>query len=156
MSGKLCSLALLGLIACANEPSKSRSAEPTPAAVVERHFGAPFKQSGEPVEVAQVLQDPAEFLNKTVKCAGTVARVCENAGCWLELRATAAKQGAGLRVPLAGHNFFVPSDIVGRPAIVEGNLAQRELSQPELEHMQAEGLKAVGPLYLAATSVVVR
>lgn len=144
---------LLLLAGCTSEPVETRQAV-APAAP-ERHFGGPFKLESEPVQVAELLNDPTPYLNKTVKCAGTVARVCQAAGCWLELR-SGAQAGEGLRVPMAGHSFFVPQDVVGRAAIVEGKLAARELPQAELDHLQGEGLKAVGPLSLAATSVVVR
>jgi hypothetical protein len=121
----------------------------------ERRFGAASKLEGEPVDVAQVLAAPQSYLNQNIKCAGTVARVCEAAGCWLELRA-AQGDAQGLRVPMAGHAFFVPRDVVGRPAVVEGVLTARELNDAELAHLKGEGLAATGPLSLTATSVVVR
>jgi len=149
-------LPLLG--ACTSEPVKIQvdaAAVVSPQAL-ERHFGSPFTLQTDPVEVRQILRDPELFLNKTVKCAGRVARVCQAAGCWLELRPDTVAEGEGLRVPMAGHSFFVPQDVVGRRAVVEGNLAARELPQAELDHLRGEGLKAIGPLFLAATSVVVR
>ena len=57
---------------------------------------------------------------------------------------------------MAGHSFFLPRDVVGRPAVVEGLLSARELNATELAHLKGEGLAATGPLSLAATSVVVR
>lgn len=152
-------LLLLVSAGCASDPAqrpRADAAQALPQATAERSFGAPVKQPGQALDVTQVLLDPGPYLNQTVTCVGTVARVCENAGCWLELRPSANKDAAGLRVPLAGHSFFVPQDIVGRVAVVEGKLAQRALAQAELDHLQGEGLKAVGPLYLAATGVVVR
>jgi Domain of unknown function (DUF4920) len=131
----------------------SAAAGPT----AERRFGGASTVEGDPVDVAQVLAAPQRYLNQNVKCAGTVARVCEAAGCWLELRAAQGEGGAqGLRVPMAGHSFFVPRDVVGRPAVVEGVLSARELNAAELAHLTGEGLSATGPLSLAATSVVVR
>lgn len=155
--------ALLILAGCSSDPVASRGAgasapapESSPRAGPERHFGAPLQSSAAPIEVSEVLHNPRPFLDKTIKCAGTVARVCQAAGCWLELRPAGSAEGEGLRVPMAGHSFFVPQDVVGRPAIVEGTLGARDLPQAELDHLQGEGLKAIGPLYLAATSVVVR
>jgi hypothetical protein len=58
-------------------------------------------------------------------------------------------------VPMAAHSFFVPQSIVGKMAVVEGTLSARELSDTELAHLRGEGLKATGPLFLAATSVTV-
>jgi hypothetical protein len=132
--------------------SKAQPAEPR-AAASERRFGAAPSLAGDPIDVERVLAAPQSYLNQTIKCSGTVARVCEAAGCWLELRAKG--QAQGLRVPMAGHAFFVPQDVIGRPAVVEGVLAARELPAAELAHLRGEGLQATGPLFLAATSVVV-
>ena len=140
---------LFGLAAC------QKAAEPPAAKVVdERHFGAPFSIPGRPTQVAEILKEPEKSLGQKVKCTGTVAQVCQAMGCWLELRAV--NEGPGLRVPMAGHAFFVPKDIVGRSAVVEGVLEKQALSAGQLAHLQGEGLTATGPLFLEATSVLVR
>jgi hypothetical protein len=138
-----------GRAAVQQEPPKdTRPAEP------ERAFGAPLTQT-QALDVAEVLADPTPHLGKVVQCTGVVARVCERAGCWLELRPTAGGE-QGLRVPMAGHAFFVPQDAVGRPASVEGRLSARALGDGERAHLVGEGLKATGPLSLSATGVVIR
>lgn len=160
----------LWLLACQSpELSTPRAsavgqAAATPAPAAARSFGAPSSVPGEPVDVAEVLKDPSSYLQRSIKCRGTVARVCQAAGCWLELQApargeagrAAAAGGEGLRVPMAGHAFFVPQDIVGKTAVVEGRLAARELLDAERAHLTGEGLRATGPLFLEATGVVVR
>jgi hypothetical protein len=139
-------------------PSKSPApvvqAAPVPAAPAERRFGAAPTVAGEPVPVATLIADPSLYLGKTVKCEGKVARVCQNKGCWLELQA--AEGGAGLRVPMAGHAFFIPQDAVGMRAVVEGELRRSELPAAQRAHYQSEGMQAMGPLALDATSVVLR
>lgn len=124
------------------------------ATASERHFGAPAQLDGPPTPVAELLKAPEPYLGKTVKCEGKVARVCQNAGCWLELTGIAG--GEGLRVPMAGHAFFIPQDAVGRSAVVEGALRRVELPASQREHYQSEGMRAVGPLALEATSVTLR
>lgn len=147
----LSALLVLGA-ACENAaPPAVRAEKSAPA--LERNFGAPLKVPGAALDVAQVLAAPKSYLQQTIKCQGIVSRVCEAAGCWLELRADSG--GPGLRVPMAGHSFFVSQDIVGKKAIVEGTLSSRALTDAELAHLQGEGLAATGPLFLAATSVVV-
>lgn len=105
--------------------------------------------------MADVLADPAPHLGKVVQCTGIIARVCERAGCWLELRPEGGTQ-EGLRVPMARHAFFIPQDAVGRSARVEGELSARALGAGERAHLESEGLRAVGPLSLSATGVVIR
>jgi hypothetical protein len=142
-----------GAVARAAAP-ETRAAPSAPHQVAERTFGKPPSVEGEPLEVAQVLKDPTPYLHHDIKCRGTIARVCQAAGCWLELQGPAG--GEGLRVPMAGHSFFVPQDIVGHVAVVEGRLAARELNEAQRAHLTGEGLKATGPLFLEATGVIVR
>ena len=152
------SLVLLG--ACSAERPAPTPAKQTDTAALtqtaagsgERHFGAAPSLPGPPLAVTQLMADPEPHLGKQVKCEGTVARVCQNAGCWLELQAEAGKQG--LRVPMANHAFFIPKDAVGQRAVVEGSLQRQELPDGQRAHYQSEGMQAVGPLSLEASSVV--
>ncbi|MFT3921457.1 MAG: DUF4920 domain-containing protein [Myxococcales bacterium] len=139
----------------ASTPVAERPAEPAAPAAAERTFGAPLTQQTA-VPVSEVLANPEPLLGKVVQCSGVVARVCERAGCWLELRAEGSPASEGLRVPMARHAFFIPQDAVGRPAIVEGELSARELGAGERAHLEGEGLKAIGPLSLSASGVVIR
>jgi len=139
----------------ASQPSPSDGTAQAPSgAAAERAFGATLSSDGSTLNVADVLRDPAPFLGKTIKTSGVVARVCEKAGCWLELKPEAGE--GGLRVPMAGHGFFIPQDAVGRPAIVEGELHAQALSPSHKQHLEGEGAKAVGPLSLDAKGVLVR
>lgn len=158
------SVGILGLAACQSQSIASERSTPPPGRSAtdgprlepppERVFGAPLSGPGEVLDVARVLNDPSPYLRRDIKCRGTVARVCQAAGCWLELQGPEGKEG--LRVPMAGHAFFVPQDIVGKSVVVEGRLAARELLETERAHLTGEGLKATGPLFLEATGVVVR
>jgi len=135
------------------EPARAEVAKQVPA-TTPRHFGAPPKLAGPPTPVAELLTAPEPYLGKTIKCEGKVARVCQNAGCWLELQAT--EGGEGLRVPMAGHAFFIPQDAVGQLAVVEGALRRSALPAAQREHYKSEGMQATGPLALDATSVSLR
>ncbi len=136
-------------------PTDKAAATDSPTNTSERTFGAPLSAEGEPVAVAEILRDPKPFLGKSVKTSGVVARVCERAGCWLELKPEAG-EGSGLRVPMANHAFMIPQDALGRPAVVEGELSAQALSPSHKQHLEGEGAQAVGPLALSARSVVVR
>jgi hypothetical protein len=141
------------------KPAAPSDREPAPAqtqsaAPAQRQFGAAPKLPGDPVPVATLLATPDPHVGKPVKCEGKVARVCQAAGCWLELQPESG--GEGLRVPMAAHAFFIPQDAVGQVAVVEGELKRRELPDAQKAHYQGEGMKAMGPLSLEATSVVLR
>lgn len=120
----------------------------------ERRFGAAPTLAGDAIPVAALLAQPDPYVGKQVKCSGKVARVCQAAGCWLELQAD--EGGEGLRVPMANHAFFIPRDAVGQHAVVEGELKRHPLPDAQREHYAGEGMQAMGPLSLDATSVVLR
>lgn len=165
MSRARLALGLLALVACEGArpaspapEAKAPAAETIEAAPAEsreaQRFGAAPSLPGEPIPVRTLLEAPEPHLGKQVKCEGTVARVCQNAGCWLELQA--AEGGPGLRVPMANHAFFIPKHAVGKRAVIEGALRRQELPEGQREHYQSEGMKAVGPLSLEAVSVLLR
>jgi hypothetical protein len=101
-----------------------------------------------------VLASPDRFKDQVVRTEGEIHRVCQAMGCWMELR---SREGAPpVRVPMAGHSFFLPRDVAGRRAIVEGRVELRELSPEAREHLAAEGATAVtSALSISATGVVV-
>ena len=141
----------------APQPAAAQPAAAAPtqsAAPAARQFGAAPKLAGDPVPVATLLATPEPHVGKAVKCEGKVARVCQAAGCWLELQPESG--GEGLRVPMAAHAFFIPQDAVGQVAVVEGELKRRELPDAQKAHYAGEGMKAMGPLSLEATSVLLR
>lgn len=135
----------------ASSPVRASSEDPDAAA--PQVFGAKPASNQPVVPVDTVLEEPEAYLGSSIRCGGTVARVCERAGCWLELQGEV--EGRGLRVPMAGHAFFVPQSIVGQRVVIEGKLSAQELRPEDRAHLEGEGLKAVGPLSLIATSVMV-
>lgn len=75
-------------------------------------------------------------------------------GCWMELRPEAG--GPAVRVPMANHAFFLPRDVAGHPAVVEGRVRLAELDPSARAHLAGEGAEALGsPLFIEATGVEV-
>lgn len=116
-----------------------------------RRFGTELNPALSELVLADVLKDPSPHVGQTIKTRGEVARVCQNMGCWLELRTDDQR----LRVPMAGHALSIPQDAIGRSATVQGELRQRTLSKQQQEHLTSEGASAVGALALHAKAVVV-
>lgn len=104
--------------------------------------------------LATIAGDAQTFAGQVVKTEGEIAAVCQRMGCWMEMRAEGV---APIRVPMAGHSFFLPKDVSGRHATVEGEVAVRELSEGEREHLESEGALATAQaLQISATGVVIR
>ena len=105
--------------------------------------------------LATILAEPARFRDQTVRTEGEIARVCQRMGCWMELRESA--EGPAVRVPMAGHSFFLPRDVSGRHAMLEGRVHVEELSAEHRAHLESEGAQATASaLAIHATGVVVR
>ena len=106
------------------------------------------------VSLATLAAAPDQYAGEVVKTEGEIAAVCQRMGCWMEMRAEGVDP---VRVPMAGHSFFLPKDVSGRRATVEGEVAVRELPEAEREHLESEGALATAQtLQISATSVVIR
>src|SRR6187402_3067589 len=84
-------LLLLGLSAFSLGCRPDRN-EPAAQAESIARFGKPL-QGLNRTPLADILDRPAEFSQKTVAVAGPVARACTRKGCWMEI-ATGTDAGA--------------------------------------------------------------
>lgn len=136
---------------------EEQAAGPRPARVLDdgsRLFGAELAGDRAATELSQIVASPAQYDGQVVRTSGTIERVCQRMGCWMELR---GPDTAAVRVPMAGHSFFLPRDVAGRSATIEGRVAVQALSPEAREHLESEGaLATASSLSIDATSVIVR
>lgn len=122
-----------------------------PALADGKAFGKPLE--GKPVvKLADVLAHPED--GKVVRVEGTVHKVCQNQGCWLEL-----KDGdKAVMVRMAGHAFSVPKDSAGRKVVLEGKVVVKKAKADEVEHLKGEGASATAAadVSIEATGVELR
>lgn len=119
-----------------------------------RLFGAALTEGREALPLATISATPEAYADQVVRTTGTISQVCQAMGCWMELTAEGA---APIRVPMAGHAFFLPRDVVGHTAEIEGRVMLVALSEGMRRHLEAEGATATGSaLSIEATGVVVR
>lgn len=120
-----------------------------------RVFGDELDAALETTALTAVIAAPADFDGRVVKTEGVIAAVCQRMGCWMELRPTEA-EGPAIRVPMAGHSFFLPRDVSGRRATIQGRVEVEALDDATRQHLEEEGAQAAGEsLSIEATSVVV-
>jgi hypothetical protein len=74
---------------------------------------------------------------QVVRVTGTVAAVCQKAGCWMTLQDGAAEA----RIFTREHKFFMPKDIVGKRAEVEGKLRSKTVTAAFAKHLAEDGGK---------------
>ncbi len=96
--------------------------------------GATF---GEPIDAEgaiALIALPSVFEGKDsarVKLKAEVAEVCQKKGCWMNLT---SPEGTEVMVRFKDYGFFVPKDIAGQEAVVEGVIFQEEVSVEDLRH----------------------
>lgn len=74
-----------------------------------------------------------------VKITGTIASVCQKQGCWLMVD---IGKGKMMRVRLKDHAFFVPKNISGKTAVLDGRAHISTTSVAELRHYAQDAGKS--------------
>ena len=102
--------------------SRAREGTPAPALSASAPSGGTLllgERITQPiVPLGDIAKDPAKYANTTVATTGTVTAVCQEMGCWMELRDAAGQA----HVRMHGHHFFVPKTASGHVARVQATL----------------------------------
>lgn len=98
--------------------------------------GVTLKES---TKISDILENPVDFLGKTVMVEGEVADVCQKAGCWLEVTDASAKK---IRVKVKDGEIVFPKKSKGRKIKAEGMVYELKLSKEDAiefyEHVAEE------------------
>jgi hypothetical protein len=141
-------LALLALLAACSRgsgqsPSPSASASAAPPkgtlAIGER-ITQPF------VQLTDIASHPDRYANRVIATSGTVTAVCQEMGCWMEIRDASGRA----HVRMHGHSFFVPKTASGHLARVQATVVP---SAPAADEDCAEGKSQVAKVQLDATGI---
>ena len=144
-------LLALALGACGSEQAADApEAAATDALTPYDVYGESFSDEGA-VPVQAVVAEREEYLGRSVKIEGTVAEVCQMAGCWLTLQ---TGDGNNIRILVArkedgNYAFTVPKDISGRRVVVQGMLAEETLLEGTQRHLAEDAGRAVDDETLA-------
>jgi hypothetical protein len=146
--GFVCSL----IFGCAKDAPPAAKKDPAAAAAPAKGtlaLGAPI-QAGQTVSLGDVAKNPAAFKGKTLTTTGTVTSVCQQMGCWMEIKDEASQA----HIKMAGHDFFVPKTAAGRKAKVQATLVPNDDENAEC-NKEAEGQMghAVAKLQLEASGI---
>lgn len=89
---------------------------------------------------AEQLQDKmGDKKEMPVVVSGTIAEVCQVAGCWITLK---NDNGESIFVKIKDHEFAVPKDMGGHKATVKGTAVRKTVSVEELKHYAEDGGKS--------------
>jgi len=105
-------------------------------------FGDPAKLTdADNIDAGRVLADVPAFEGKTVRMTGTVKSVCAKKGCWLKMTSGDAPLSVFVKFTCPTKGRLIPADAVGRPAIVEGKVKVKQISEADARHIaEEEGL----------------
>lgn len=117
--------------------SKASEGAGNNVANVER-FGAPL-QGAELHALADVLSEPARYVDRALRVTGISRRVCLRKGCWMELATSREPDAVSCRVKFKDYGFFVPTDSAGSEITLEGNLSLARVSPGRVRHLEREG-----------------
>ncbi len=88
---------------------------------------------GETVKLSEAVK--AENLNKPLRVEGVASSVCQKKGCWLMLKDGERE----VRVTFKDYGFFVPKELAGKTIVVEGTVAETEISEKDAKHFAKDG-----------------
>jgi hypothetical protein len=74
-----------------------------------------------------------------VKLVGTITDVCQARGCWMKMQTADGKE---MRVRFKDYAFFVPKDIKGKTAVVDGWVHREEVPVEDLQHYATDAGKS--------------
>jgi len=70
---------------------------------------------------------------------GEVEEVCSKKGCWIKLK---LKNGETATIKMKDYAFFVPSALVGKKVIINGEASLKTVSVAELQHIAEDAGKS--------------
>ena len=115
-------------------PAQTAPVKLAPGEIIKR--GAAVGDSPS-VKYTEVVKDPQQFADRQVILEGTVQRVCQKQGCWMEIMPDKAERG--IRIEFNDHAFFIPFNSTGLRARAEGKFSVKQLSKEEAEHYESAG-----------------
>lgn len=142
----------LALAACSRASSSDKKAADKPAAATAtaNKVGEPIAAGAPVVALADLMKNPDAYKGKSVVTTGTVTAVCQEMGCWMEIKDSATEA----HIKMAGEKFYVPKTSAGHKARVQGTIVDVAGGDTECAEKAAEQTgKQVAKVQLEATGV---
>lgn len=94
------------------------------------YFGAEIDDEGA-VSASDATGQLGEMDSVNLKVLGTIEKVCQVKGCWMTM---GYGEGESMHVSFRDYGFFVPKDIDGKEAVIDGTLYMETTSVEDLRH----------------------
>ena len=106
--------------------------------ISSRYFGETISKKGA-ISVKKLPQKMDNVESLDIKVKGTITEVCQAKGCWMTLD---LGDDELLRVKFKDYGFFVPKDVTGKTAIVQGVAKKEIIGVDELRHLAEDAGKS--------------
>lgn len=134
----------LAPIAVAHAEPKSSAAPANKGTATVARFGAPLS-SATAILAQTLIADPMKYDDKDVKITGQVSAACQKKGCWMTIGSGEPGKPT-VRISFKDYGFFVPTDCMGKTAVVEGHFKVTSLSAAEAQHYANDAAKPGSPV----------
>jgi len=131
----------LGSVVFAGEPAPAGDAIRVGAAITTKKA----------TDIDKLAANPQRYVGKTVRIEGTVAKVCQGMGCWVEV---ASSKGTTFLAKSLDESVLLPKDCAGRKISVQGVVTVMPAKDAEAhqhEEPVGEGHECPTPTYLIST-----
>ncbi|QDP84117.1 DUF4920 domain-containing protein [Chryseobacterium sp. SNU WT5] len=133
---------ILSTVIFAQATESKKVGPPAGNALVGDFYGSPISSKVEKSAIStkkldQKLKKSGKAENVVVK--GKVTEVCEKKGCWMTLE---TDNNEKFFVKMKDYAFFVPTALVGKTVILEGNAETKTISVDEQKHYAEDAKKS--------------
>jgi hypothetical protein len=143
------SLAVAHLSGCAKDPPRPLDPPPpTTPAHAPLQLGEPISPGTTALSLSDLAARAADYRGKTIATTGVVTAVCQEMGCWMEIK---DDKGAA-HIRMHGHSFFVPKTASGHHARVQATLVAAD-DKTECDEEGGDAGKALTKVELDATGI---
>lgn len=135
-------------LGCAKSPSPTVDAPvitaPASAPLLLGALSAPASS----VTLSDLASHAADYRGKTISTDGVVTAVCQEMGCWMEMK----DEHGFAHIRMHGHSFFVPKTASGHHARVQATIVRAD-DETECDEKSGDAGKAMTRVELDATGI---
>jgi hypothetical protein len=111
-----------------------------PLLAEEVKLGKPIAvKSATPIK--DILSQPDKYLGKDVLIEGEITEVCQNMGCWINVKDASTSEV--IQVKVDDGVIVFPKDGAGKKVVAQGKLEKVVVTKEELQHQAEESGKKV-------------
>jgi hypothetical protein len=111
-----------------------RLSEPVATNATSETFGIVLNTDLPMVSLSTLAEESKEYVGKSFQLETKISKVCQKKGCFF----IAQQNEHIIRVSFKDYSFFVPTDSSGKTVILAGQLIQKEMTQKQAEHFNAD------------------